>query len=355
MVDLSGYAGNDALIRFRAASDDSVGASGWWVDDVTIGRVVSTTNHVEAAAPGLPTQAQDVSTRIDAPVASVPPAPTVTATVPLADGVLRVSFTSNGDGGSPVTNWQARCTSTDGGVAKNANGTRSPIRMRNLTLGASYRCRVRGINAAGTGPYSRSGPRAVANNATAPAAPTVTGTVPLAAGAVQVTFTPNGNGGSPINRYDATCTSNNGGATKSATGTSSPIVVPALTLGRSYRCRVSAGNAVGTSPSSTSGPQVVPNNATTPDPVTVTGTSTAGSHRLQVSFSPPSNGGSPISDYTAQCTSTDGGATGTVSGAATPLTVDGLTTGTSYRCRVKATNAVGAGPFGSSGPRVVVS
>ena len=66
-------------------------------------------------------------------------------------------------------------------------------------------------------------------------------------------------------------------------------------------------------------------------------TATRGNQLATLTFSAPANGGSPITGYTA--TSTPGGVT--ASGAASPLTVTGLTNGTPYTFTVRATNAVG--------------
>ena len=71
-------------------------------------------------------------------------------------------------------------------------------------------------------------------------------------------------------------------------------------------------------------------------------TPTASNTGASVAFTAPSStGGAPISAYTVTCTSSDGGATGSVSGAASPLWVGGLTNGKTYTCTVKATNIAG--------------
>lgn len=80
--------------------------------------------------------------------------------------------------------------------------------------------------------------------------------------------------------------------------------------------------------------------ATVPSAPTI-GTATAGNAQATVPFTAPTNnGGSPITSYTV--TSSPGGIT--ASGAASPITVTGLTNGTAYTFTVTATNAVGTGP-----------
>jgi hypothetical protein len=69
---------------------------------------------------------------------------------------------------------------------------------------------------------------------------------------------------------------------------------------------------------------------------------------------PANNGGSAITSYTARCLSSNGGVSGTVSGAATPITVTPLTNGKTYTCAVTATNAVGQSGASAATPALIV-
>ena len=84
-----------------------------------------------------------------------------------------------------------------------------------------------------------------------------------------------------------------------------------LTNGKSYTCAVIATNAVGDGvPSSTSAtavPATVPNAPATP-------TLTHGNASISVAFVAPVSGGSAITGYTASCTSSNGGVSGSISG-----------------------------------------
>ncbi len=70
-------------------------------------------------------------------------------------------------------------------------------------------------------------------------------------------------------------------------------------------------------------------------------TVSAGNAEVTVTFVAPADGGSPITGFSAACVSSDGGATGTATGAASPLVVGTLSNGNSYSCTVTATNADG--------------
>jgi hypothetical protein len=153
-------------------------------------------------------------------------------------------------------------------------------------------------------------------------------------GYADVSFAAPPSNGSPITKY--TVVASPGGA--HATGSKSPIVVTGLTAGTAYTLTVTATNAIGT------GPPSAPSNAVTP--VGVPGaptnvTAVAGNASAKVSFTAPaSDNGSPVKSYTV--ISSPGGAH--VSGAASPITVAGLTDGTKYTFTVTANNEVGPGP-----------
>ena len=67
----------------------------------------------------------------------------------------------------------------------------------------------------------------------------------------------------------------------------------------------------------------------------------AGDGSLAVSFVAPADGGSPITGYTATCTSSTGGALGSAPGAESPIVVAALTNAATYTCTVHATNTNG--------------
>jgi large repetitive protein len=173
----------------------------------------------------------------------------------------------------------------------------------------------------------------------------VTATVPGApagvtarAGNAQATvsFKLPANGGSPIT--SCTATSNPGSIT--GTGAGSPITVAGLTNGTAYTFAVTATNAVGTGPASKPSNKVTP--VGVPGAPTIVSV-TPENAEAKVSFKAPASNGSPITPYTV--TSSAGQ---TAKGARSPITVKGLTNGTSYTFTVTATNKAGTGPASSA-------
>nr|BEK67269.1 hypothetical protein KPHV_44960 [Kitasatospora purpeofusca] len=93
---------------------------------------------------------------------------------------------------------------------------------------------------------------------------------------------------------------------------------------------------------SAAGPAVTAQTAGVPEtPTGVTGAN-GRNGTFTVSWTPPANGGSPITGYTV--TASPGGATKTVPGSASSAVFTGLTFGSPYTFTVAAANAAGSGP-----------
>ncbi len=152
--------------------------------------------------------------------------------------------------------------------------------------------------------------------------------------------TPDDNG-SAITSYNASCTSSNGGVTRTQSGSASPLTVSSISTGKSYRCTVSASNGVGTGPASQPSAAVV--GAALPGAPTIASVAPA-SGAASVTFGPSPSHGSSVTSYTASCTSSNGGVSGSKTGTASPLTVTGLSNAKTYTCTVTGTNAIGTGP-----------
>ena len=161
-----------------------------------------------------------------------------------------MTYVAPANNGSAITKFTATCVSSNGGVTKtgiHTGATAVAIPVAGATTGKLYTCTVTATNVRGT---SQASPPSAAITVGAPARvaqPTVAKT---ANGVLKSTFTnltvAQANG-SPLTapQYTATCTSSNGGVTKSATGAASPISVGALTTGKTYTCTIKAHNVRG--------------------------------------------------------------------------------------------------------------
>ena len=271
---------------------------------------------------------------VPAAVPAAPAQPTVTA----GNTQISVTFVAPANNGSTITGYTAACTSSNGGVFGNQAGGTSPIVVIGLTNGSTYTCTVFATNGEGDGSPSIASASAVpATLPDAPAQPTVT----HGNASISVAFVAPNNGGNAITGYTATCTSSDGGTGGFNTGATSPIAVSTLTNGKTYTCTVFATNSTGSGAASVASATVVP--------ATVPGTpaqpsAAHGNASISVTFSAPgSTGGSAITGYTATCTSSNGGVTGSNSGAGSPIVVLALTNGSTYTCVVHASNDVGPG------------
>ena len=170
----------------------------------------------------------------------------------------------------------------------------------------------------------------------APAAPTAT----ALARSAKVTFTaPSTANGGPATSY--TVTAGPGGATCTVDAPATSCIVPGLTPGTHYTFTVAATNDGGTGPSSLASNDVVPfDNPSKPSKPTLT----AGDGGVVVKGSvSSSDGGSPITGYTATIYDGDGNAVGSCGyvDPAIGCSVPGLDNGSAYTAKVVAHNAGG--------------
>lgn len=253
--------------------------------------------------------------------AIVPGAPTVGAAT-AGDTQASVTFTAPvNNGGNAITGYTV--TSNPGGLTGTAAS--SPVTVTGLTNGVSYTFTVTATNSAGTGSASAT------SNAVTPAAPqTITfanpgtqnfGTTPTLSASTTA------GGGYPVVFTSATtgvCTISGGTLTFVTAGT----------------CTIDAnqpGDALFLAATQVSQSFTV--SAVTPAAPTAA-VATAGDTQAAVAFTAPVfTGGATITGYTV--TSNPGGFTG--AGAASPITVTGLTNGVPYTFTVTATNSAGTG------------
>jgi titin len=178
--------------------------------------------------------------------------------------------------------------------------------------------------------------------ATVPAAPTSLSATP-GNGSASISFTAGANGGASITKYQYT--TNDGGSWSDAeAGTSSPVSITGLTNGTTYSIKLRAYNSVGggAKSSAVSVTPVAP--FTTPSAPTSLN-ATPGDGSVSIAFTAGSDGGAAISKYQYQLGS---GSWVDAVGTSSPITVSGLTNGTSYTVKLRAVNVAGDGAASSA-------
>ena len=187
--------------------------------------------------------------------------------------------------------------------------------------------------------------------ATTPSAPTVS-SVTAGNGQIIVDFSAGATNGSAITNFTATCGS------RSQTGTSSPITVTSLTNGVATTCTVTTGSNVGDSSASAASSSVTP--STTPDQmaapsvsardasVVVSWTSVIATTDSGVSDTTIDDGGNAVTGYEISITDATTNSevtTETASASDSTITITGLSNGTAYKSRVRASNGNGPNSY----------
>jgi hypothetical protein len=270
----------------------------------------------------LPAAQVSQSFSVTAVVADAPTIGTATA----GDAQASVIFSApTNTGGAAITAYTV--TSSPGGLT--ASGAASPLTVTGLTNGTAYSFSVTATNSVGTGSAS-----SASNSVTPIGSQTITfanpgaqniGTSPTltasASSSLTPTFSSSTTGVCTITSVGALSFVTTGTCTINADEAGNSAYLPAAQVSQSFSVTAVVAGV----------------------PTAVN--ATAGDSSASVSFTAPaSDGGSVISGYTV--TSSPGGLT--VTGTASPLTVAGLTNGTSYSFSVTATNATGTSAASAS-------
>jgi len=177
-----------------------------------------------------------------------------------------------------------------------------------------------------------------------PGAPTnVTGTIGNQSVSLQWAA-PSSQGATSISDFVVQYSSNGGStwSTYDTASTATSATITGLTNGTGYIFEVQAVNSVGSGPFSSPSSTFTPSG---PPGAPVISSVTPEDGGLVVNFTPPSSG-TPISGYVYQL---DGSGPWLPSSQTTsPLTISGLSDGTSYSVEIEAVNSIGTGPASNS-------
>jgi hypothetical protein len=284
-------------------------------------------------------------------------------------GRINVSFAAPKDGGSPIIGYTATAINVD--ASKGAKALVAKIDSKQTTgaisgcvPGDSYTVVVVATNKIGDGVGGKAGgPVICVGSSEKIAAPDAPGDIKASSvgGKINVSFTAPRDGGSPITGYVATATNVN--AAKGAKAVVEKIdpkqtsgAISGCTAGDSYAIAVVATNKIGDSAVAKAGGPVTclgsSEKATPPEaPSDIKASSVGG--KINVSFTAPKDGGSPITGYVATATNVNAakGANALVEkidAKQTSGAISGCTAGDSYDITVLANNRVGTGSSGKS-------
>jgi predicted RNA-binding protein with TRAM domain len=274
----------------------------------------SVTISYTTGAPGAPTAVS--GTAADSSVALTWAAPALVGESAITDYVVQYALAS------APTVWT---------TFSDAVSTATSATVTGLTDGTAYVFQVMAVNSVGNG--AASAPSAPVTPVGPPAAPSITSVAP-ADGSLSVAFSASASG-VPVLDYEYQL--NGTGSWISSGSASSPVVIAGLLNGTQYSVQLRAVSAIGAGAASTAvaaTPEALPGAPSITSLATGVGSAT-------VSFTPGYSGGGAITGYQYQL---DGSVTWVAAGStSSPITITGLSNGTTYSIAIRAVTSTGAG------------
>ncbi|MEZ5340420.1 MAG: fibronectin type III domain-containing protein [Acidimicrobiales bacterium] len=249
-----------------------------------------------------------------------------------ADQSALVSWSAPDDQGCAVTAYNVR---VNGGAMQSVGAGVTSHTFTGLTNGTSYRFEVRAVNEEGPGAWSTLSAAVVP--AGRPTAPTISSVGPTAVGVISVGWGGASGNGDAISFYQYRV---NGGT--ATTTTSNPQAISGLNNSSSYSVEVRACNTVGCGVWSAS------QSTTTWGPPSAPASVSASSGNATATLfwaAPASTGGQPVTSWQVV---TGPGSLTPSSSSGFSNTYTSLTNGITYTFAVRACNAVGCGPYGTT-------
>ena len=268
------------------------------------------------------------------------------------------------DGGKPIKSYNLQYSTSSSGpwlptTPYTLLAPATSYTFTDLTNGTEYYFQVAAINVIGTGPYSAQSSTTKAIPSTISDAPVITSSTSKQNQTSTVSWTaPSDNGGSPISSYNLQYSTNLSEwfpkTPHTLSESTSSYTFTDLTNGTEYYFQIAAINANGRSKYSTQTTNSTATPSTIPTyPVITYSISNQNQTSTVIWTEPSDNGGSPISSYNLQYSTSSSGpwlptTPYTLLAPATSYTFTDLTNGTLYYFQVAAVNLTnGQGPYSS--------
>ena len=259
---------------------------------------------------------------------SVPDAPVINVVESL-DEKIKVYFTAGNANGSSISYYEY-ALKQDGVLSAFANAPSlvSPFEIAGVVNGVSYSVVLRAVTSLGARSASSEESMSVVPCGV-PSTPVIVDVIPSNS-SLAVHYVSSANGSDITNvQYSL-----NSGVYMELSGNVSPFVVSDLVNGSVYSIKMKASNIAGTSDESNTHLNAVP--FSVPD-APIINSVVPGDSKIQVAFTPGSANGSTLLGYKY---SVNDLSYGWVDGTESPLTISGLTNGTSYVVKLKAVSEV---------------